>query len=806
MRIRTILLMIPILVVAPARAAVVNLDHARDSQEYRMDYGRGLFPEMIPWAGTTNSLGDLDGDGDPELIVAIGTGFMIYELERSHLKIVAQENLPLAYRREGMNVWLASCVDVDLDGDDEMLFTYRDFIEGRHGLGIIGLAGEPELRDIPLPVGEDINGDGKWDGHYEFIGSVPGALPDGRAGLLLRCVVGYDRYERGLRLHDPVDGAEIWRYEMGPNPTTNECWIGDVDDDGDVEIIASANSPNNLGDEKVNGTGDNLGWIFALEADGSLRWARPMGIHFFHIDIEVGDLTGDGLPELVSATSHHSAGAPGDTLTVWNPRNGEIIDQVETLETQGMQFRIGRGGRIGGILAANIAGDFILYELIGEHLEWRLLARATGPLTLLAHGEILADRAGHETVLETPDRRLVVLDRHHRVRVVRESPYNSTPKHQFLTIWSASPSPSYLVGHASKGRFGMTFRRQSGSPPIMPRHVLLATLALAIILPPIVILRRRRGDRSKAIFRREKLTQILVFMEDVRHGLFPPTEVLRELLKQIRNAAEDEGVRRLTLPRFRTTLETYREDGLPRLLNILDLAMANGLRSERARETRQTLRSTVERMQRLADLDLATDILDSEVESLTQACDRVENDLLSIRDAARMEFTAEPHPMLRRLLALREPTLEERGITLEFGEAEADGVCLIDSGDLCYVLENLVDNAIRALSDVREPKLEIALERIVSKLRIDVIDSGAGIPESRRAIIFRQGYTTKGEDEKGGSGLARSREMLRRWGGKLSLIESAEGRGSRFRLVLPLKVSTAENGPPRRRTRNDRSR
>jgi len=102
-------------------------------------------------------------------------------------------------------------------------------------------------------------------------------------------------------------------------------------------------------------------------------------------------------------------------------------------------------------------------------------------------------------------------------------------------------------------------------------------------------------------------------------------------------------------------------------------------------------------------------------------------------------------------------------------------------------LLNIVSNALDALYDRPDPYLGIqtAIEPGNEWAKIMVVDHGHGIAADKIADIFRPFVSSKGA--KGtGLGLAVSRKILREHGGDI-LVQSQEGRGSKFTLRLPLK-------------------
>ena len=70
--------------------------------------------------------------------------------------------------------------------------------------------------------------------------------------------------------------------------------------------------------------------------------------------------------------------------------------------------------------------------------------------------------------------------------------------------------------------------------------------------------------------------------------------------------------------------------------------------------------------------------------------------------------------------------------------------------------------------------------------KLDVTDTGKGIPESRQAAIFRRFYREEEvHDQPGvGIGLYLAREIMSRQGGYIQ-VASKPGRGSTFSVFLP---------------------
>ena len=78
------------------------------------------------------------------------------------------------------------------------------------------------------------------------------------------------------------------------------------------------------------------------------------------------------------------------------------------------------------------------------------------------------------------------------------------------------------------------------------------------------------------------------------------------------------------------------------------------------------------------------------------------------------------------------------------------------------------------------------------RLVLSITDTGSGIPEESQRRIFEPFYTTKARGT--GLGLAIVQRRIAEIGGVVELTSPVEGgHGTRFRLVVPLFGSTAED-------------
>jgi C4-dicarboxylate-specific signal transduction histidine kinase len=114
----------------------------------------------------------------------------------------------------------------------------------------------------------------------------------------------------------------------------------------------------------------------------------------------------------------------------------------------------------------------------------------------------------------------------------------------------------------------------------------------------------------------------------------------------------------------------------------------------------------------------------------------------------------------------------------------------VDDGNMIQVFINLLLNAADAIADTSK-KITIRTFKEDDRVVAQVIDNGCGIPEELLGQIFDPFFTTK---EKGtGLGLSISHEIVKKFGGELR-VESLEGHGSVFSIILPVNPEGVNNG------------
>lgn len=129
--------------------------------------------------------------------------------------------------------------------------------------------------------------------------------------------------------------------------------------------------------------------------------------------------------------------------------------------------------------------------------------------------------------------------------------------------------------------------------------------------------------------------------------------------------------------------------------------------------------------------------------------------------------------------------LERSRVTFTF-DCPEDIVVTVDRGEFIQVLTNLMRNSIESIAslpDSTRRAIAIDVNEADGTARINLRDSGTGVPTNMQTMIFEPTVTSKRNGT--GIGLPISRRLLRGYGGDLQYDGTAPGPGATFVITLP---------------------
>ena len=163
--------------------------------------------------------------------------------------------------------------------------------------------------------------------------------------------------------------------------------------------------------------------------------------------------------------------------------------------------------------------------------------------------------------------------------------------------------------------------------------------------------------------------------------------------------------------------------------------------------------------------------------------------------AGRMRLDPQPRDLrdiVQEMVDFFQPQADRAGVLVRVDMPGVPVTARVDEKLLKQALLNLSINAVQAMNpegtagpgDRRgELMFRLELDSTGDEARLSVIDDGPGIPEARRATLFRPYASTKPGGT--GLGLATTRRILEAHGGSVKLFNGPQG-GACFTLCLPL--------------------
>ncbi len=122
---------------------------------------------------------------------------------------------------------------------------------------------------------------------------------------------------------------------------------------------------------------------------------------------------------------------------------------------------------------------------------------------------------------------------------------------------------------------------------------------------------------------------------------------------------------------------------------------------------------------------------------------------------------------------------------IEYSVEEKEILTLFDRTQLIRVITNLINNAIQAIPEDRNPIIKIDVSSTKKTVEINIEDNGNGISEKNRNKIFEPSFTTKSRGM--GLGLSMIQSIMLAYNGSITF-KTKENQGTIFKVVFPKKL------------------
>ncbi len=230
-------------------------------------------------------------------------------------------------------------------------------------------------------------------------------------------------------------------------------------------------------------------------------------------------------------------------------------------------------------------------------------------------------------------------------------------------------------------------------------------------------------------------------------------------------------------------LQNYVDD----LLRLIDLYEENNINFP------EDTKAKIEALKKEIDLDFLRGDIKDLIKSCIEGTQRTKNIVLDLKNFSRMEervLTQLDIPKeIDTTLNILNNKYKNR-ITVIKNYAPNTPKIEAYGGQLNQVFMNILDNAQDAMGE--KGTLTINVYKEHSKVKIEFIDTGKGIPEENLKKVFDPFFTTKPVGKGTGLGMSISYRVINDHHGTIE-VESKVGVGTKFTITLPINQDSKEN-------------
>ena len=178
-----------------------------------------------------------------------------------------------------------------------------------------------------------------------------------------------------------------------------------------------------------------------------------------------------------------------------------------------------------------------------------------------------------------------------------------------------------------------------------------------------------------------------------------------------------------------------------------------------------------------------------DINEASHRCKRIIENLLTFARWQKPEKKySDINNIIRTTVELRAYQLKVEHTDVELNLCPELPNTMLDEHQLQQVLLNLINNAHHAIKETEDKKgkITITTNREGNNVKIQVSDTGTGIPNNIAQKIFDPFFTTKDIGKGTGLGLSISYGITKEHGGNIYAVNNKDGKGSTFVIELPI--------------------
>jgi signal transduction histidine kinase len=152
--------------------------------------------------------------------------------------------------------------------------------------------------------------------------------------------------------------------------------------------------------------------------------------------------------------------------------------------------------------------------------------------------------------------------------------------------------------------------------------------------------------------------------------------------------------------------------------------------------------------------------------------------------------------LIEEQLQMMKSRAEEKNIKITRGNPIVFDQVYVDRDMLSQVIVNLLSNAVKYTPSGGSVKIETEVDEAAGLVRVNVTDTGVGIPEDEIEHVFDKFYrvsANKGQAKGTGLGLNLVKQIIEKIHNGRVFVTSKPGEGSTFGFEVPLATAKAAN-------------
>lgn len=703
----------------------------------------------------TACLADMNGDSSPDIVIARSepSGIVIefYEQERGNhfypTETVTTQQLHNAQRLTSMHSF-----DYDIDGDNDIVLTFYHNDQMQKGFVIVlnnswwGRSFTVDTSLISLTRG--------WNTGISFTNLYGSSIPE---------MFVHNRWGENSMLEFTTQGwrsASLHQYPAVRRSKIQHIVFADVDRDGDTDAVLLSDSTgiqllSNINGEELKKEDRT---IFPSELNlRNIQWQR----------IVSADINCDSFPDIILSTLECN-------YLLINEKGMKFIDMTKEYKfTEPI---------LHSMVVHDIDNDGDM-DIFGYNNERSVLfENTTDPLEVKAAGlseEFSVKNVGFTSMVTSVPGMVfrffirveiqlylavIVIN----VLLILYGLHIGKSRFQWETnaqLWFVSGT-MFLFWIVSAFTYSNAFFQKY----ILPSAMVILAIAILLILYALVRKKILQQESKKAL-QHQLLEAVVEFM----HGQWA-IKNLNGLMLYSSDMAEMRTPEASMLEQLNQRKTMFVDATIPRLKIMCTLALETGIHSAIARDIQERL----EQIQSILSSNSWTE--HTQLSSVSVALKSLKSMISNFRDNVLNEYSCILNNVLQQvLLVVKNEYHSHSNISMHTESLKGSGKVLIKSYELADILDNCIQNGIRAVLRPRIPNISVLVYRDTPKICIDIVDNGSGVVKENWEKIFQKGYS---EHHSTGLGLALARETLDKYGGRIFVKQSGLKEGTTVTIEL----------------------